>query len=261
MLLIIWCGADLGIGLWKCSLTESHARDCMLLKVAVSTSSPLLWQWAVKTWKWNEMRIYNLQNENILMIHKIEICKSVICKMRIDPCRKLHKREYWIGNPNDGNLSDTLSYSQTYWRFHKVHHTDFLFLIFASCFYYYWAGCNPHLWWTNQFILLAFGVFRKESQLYRFLFCKSLAYFHFANYRFLFCKSLAYFHFTNYRFLFANISIFPFHKLQISILQIINIFPFHKLQISILKIISIFPFRKLQISILQIISIFPFRKL
>ena len=161
MLLIIWCGADLGIGLWKCSLTKSYARDCMLLKVAISTSSPLLWQWAVKIWKWNEMRICNLkngnmlmifhkieicnlQNGNMLMICKIEICKSVICKMRINPCRKLHKREEWISNPNDGNFSDTLTYSRIYCRFHKVHHTDFLFLTFASCFYYYWAGCNLH---------------------------------------------------------------------------------------------------------------------
>ena len=80
----------------------------------------------------------------------------------------------------------------------------FLFLTFASCYYYYYlAGCNPYLWWTGQFILLACGLFYRDS------------------------------HFTNQRF--------PFCKLQISILQTINIFPFHKLQISILQIISIFP--------------------
>ena len=106
----------------------------------------------------------------------------------------------------------------THWVNHK-HGGDFpkfmqifLFLTFASCYYYYLAGCNPHLWWTGQFILLACGLFYRDS------------------------------HFTNQRF--------PFCKLQISILQTINIFPFHKLQISILQIISIFPCHKLQIFIL-----------
>ena len=78
--------------------------------------------------------------------------------------------------------------------FTKVHHTDFLFLAFASCFYYYLAGCNSHLWWTDRFILLACGVFHRDSR--------------FANHR------------------------FPFCKLHISILQSISIFPCHKLQIS-----------------------------
>ena len=78
--------------------------------------------------------------------------------------------------------------------FTKVHHTDFLFLVFASCFYYYLAGCNSHLWWTDLFILLACGVFHRDSR--------------FANHR------------------------FPFCKLHISILQSISIFPCHKLQIS-----------------------------
>ena len=72
-----------------------------------------------------------------------------------------------------------------------------------------------------------------------------------ANYRFLFCKSLAYFHFANYRFIFfKSLSILPFCKLQISILQIVGIFLFCNLQISILQIISIFPFRELQIFVL-----------
>ena len=59
-------------------------------------------------------------------------------------------------------------------------------------------------WWTDRFILLACGIFRWDSRFanYRFLFCKSLAYFHY--YRSLFCKSSAYF--------------------LISILQIISIF-------------------------------------
>ena len=78
--------------------------------------------------------------------------------------------------------------------FMKVHHTDFLFLVFASCFYYNLAGCNSHLWWTDLFILLACGVFHRDSR--------------FANHR------------------------FPFCKLHISILQSISIFPCHKLQIS-----------------------------
>ena len=81
----------------------------------------------------------------------------------------------------------------------------------SSCRFFI-SGCNPHLWWTDQFILLACGLFYRDS------------------------------HFINQRF--------PFCKLQISILQTINIFPFHKLQISILQIISIFPCHKLQIFIL-----------
>ena len=83
---------------------------------------------------------------------------------------------------------------------------------YASSCYYYLAGRNPQLcwtslrvavsspspfpcfnfslrgrvrlrlsqWWTDRFSLLASGVFRRDSR--------------FANYRFLFCKSLVYFH-------------------------------------------------------------------
>ena len=85
----------------------------------------------------------------------------------------------------------------------QVHLTNFSFLTFTSS-YYYLEGCicNPHLWWTDRFILPAYGVFCRD--------------YHFANNRFLFCI------------------------LQISIWQIIYRFLFCKLQISISQILLIF---------------------
>ena len=64
---------------------------------------------------------------------------------------------------------------------------------------------------TDSFFWLAeFSAGILVSQINRFLFCKSLAYFHFANFRFLFCKSSTYFLFANYRFLFCKLSAY-FH--------------------------------------------------
>ena len=85
----------------------------------------------------------------------------------------------------------------------QVHLTNFSFLTFNSS-YYYLEGCicNPHLWWTDRFILPAYGVFCRD--------------YHFANNRFIFCI------------------------LQISIWQIIYRFLFCKLQISISQILLIF---------------------
>ena len=65
--------------------------------------------------------------------------------------------------------------------------------------------CNPHLWCTDRFVLLAWGAFRPVSQIMnRFLFGKlQISISQIIN-RFLFRKSLTDFFFANYRFYFAN---------------------------------------------------------
>ena len=103
----------------------------------------------------------------------------------------------------------------------QVHLTNFSFLTFTSS-YYYLEGCicNPHLWWTDRFILPAYGVFCRD---YHFANNR----FYFAYYRFLFGKSFTDFSFANYRFLFHKSYWFSFCFL----LQITVINPKHKVKV------------------------------
>ena len=108
------------------------------------------------------------------------------------------------------------------WRFCKLHHTNFSFLTFgSSCMVIIiWQVANPNptcsemtdpFFWPVEFSTGI--VFSQVTDFY------------FANYKFLFCKSLAVFYFANHQ--------------QVSISQIINRFLFHKLQISTLGITDV----------------------
>ena len=84
--------------------------------------------------------------------------------------------------------------------FTKVHHTDFLFLVFASCFYYYFLLLFLFYYSIHTYDELTDSFFWLVEFSTGILVLQ-ITDFHFANYIFLFCKALAYFHVTNYRFL------------------------------------------------------------